>query len=77
MVWRPNILNNCYELSGGYAPRTTHQGLFSSQTPGASPPPNPGYTTDAAMESGERCKLSPNGNRILFILALKSDTCRT
>jgi len=28
MVWQPNILNNCYELSGGYAPpRTTHQGL--------------------------------------------------
>jgi len=20
MVWQPNILNNCYELSGGYAP---------------------------------------------------------
>ena len=27
MVWQPNILNNCYEFSGGYAPRTTHQGL--------------------------------------------------
>jgi len=27
MVWQPNILNNCYELSGGYVPRTTHQGL--------------------------------------------------
>ena len=27
MVWQPNILNNCYELSGGYAPRTTHQEL--------------------------------------------------
>ena len=26
-VWQPNILNNCYELSEGYAPRTTHQGL--------------------------------------------------
>jgi len=27
MVWQPNILNNCYQFSGGYAPRTTHQGL--------------------------------------------------
>jgi len=27
MVWQPNILNNCYEPSGGYAPRTIHQGL--------------------------------------------------
>jgi len=23
MVWQPNILNNCYELSGGYAPPRT------------------------------------------------------
>ena len=28
MIWQPNILNNCYELSGGYVPRTTHQGLW-------------------------------------------------
>jgi len=28
MIWQPNILNNCYELSGGYAPPpTTYQGL--------------------------------------------------
>jgi len=27
MVWQPNILNNCYELLGGSAPRTTHHGL--------------------------------------------------
>ena len=27
MVWQPNILNNCYELSGSYAPRTIHQGV--------------------------------------------------
>ena len=26
MVWQPNILNNCYELSGGCAPRTIHLG---------------------------------------------------
>ena len=53
MVWQPNILNNCYELSGGCAPRTTHHGLcpwtplgdFRSQTP-VPPPPNPGYATD-------------------------------
>ena len=53
IVLQPNILNNCYELSGGYAPRTTHQGLcpwtplgdFRSPDPLCHPPPNPGYAT--------------------------------
>ena len=38
MVWQPNILNNCYELSGGYAPRTTHQGLCPGPRWGTSVP---------------------------------------
>ena len=29
MVWQPNILNNCYEFSGGYTPRTTHHYLVT------------------------------------------------
>jgi len=53
MVWPPNILNNCYELSGGYAPRTAHQGLcpwtplgdFRSPGPLCPPLPNPGCAT--------------------------------
>ena len=53
MVWQPNILNNCYELSGGYAPQTTHQGLrpwtrlgdFHSPDSLCPLPPNPGYAT--------------------------------
>jgi len=37
MVWHPNILNNCYELSGGYPPpRTTHQGSASGPRWGTS-----------------------------------------
>jgi len=59
MVWQPNILNNCYELAGGYAPplQTTHQGLcpwtplgdFRSPDPLCHPPPNPGYATVPKM----------------------------
>jgi len=53
MIWQPNILNNCYKLSGGYAPQTTHQGLcpwiplgdFRSPDPLCPPPPNPGCAT--------------------------------
>jgi len=53
MVWQPNILNNCYELSGGYAPPEPptrgsadgpRWGTSVPQTPCA-PPPNPGCTT--------------------------------
>ena len=62
MVWQPNILNNCYELSGGYAPRTTHQGHqglcpwtplgdFLSPDPLCPPSPNPGYTTGPVMHA--------------------------
>jgi len=32
MVWQPNILNNCYELSGGYAP-------YEPPTRGSAPGP--------------------------------------
>jgi len=41
MVWQPNILNNCYELSGGCAPRTTHQGLCPGPRRGTSVPQTP------------------------------------
>ena len=57
MVWQPNILINCYELSGGYAPRTTHQGFcpwtalgdFRSPDTLCHPPPNPGYATGGRL----------------------------
>jgi len=61
MVWQPNILNNCYELSGGHAPRTTHQELcpwtplgdFRSPDSLCPPPPNPGYVTvRCGLDSG-------------------------
>jgi len=41
MVWQPNILNDCYELSGGYAPRTAHQGLCPFTQMGGLPFPRP------------------------------------
>jgi len=42
MIWQPNILNNCNELSGGYAPpRTTHQGLCPWTRAGRPPFPRP------------------------------------
>ena len=41
MVWQPNILNNCYELSGGYAPQTTHKGLCPWTPLGTSVPQTP------------------------------------
>jgi len=54
MVWQPNILNNCIELSGGYAPPPNHPpgalpldlagGLPFPRLP-VPPSPNPGYAT--------------------------------
>jgi len=54
MVWQPNILNNCYELSGGYAPLNNPPGALPLDPAGGlpfprppvPPPPNPGCTTD-------------------------------
>jgi len=48
MVWQPNILNNCYELSGGYAlPNHPPEALPLDPAGGLPiprpPPPNPGY----------------------------------
>jgi len=48
MVWQPNILNNCYELSGGYAPsEPPTRGSAPGPRWGTSvpPPPNPGYAS--------------------------------
>jgi len=53
MVWQPYILNNCYELSGGYSPEPPTRGSAPgprwgtsvSQTPCAPPPLNPGCAT--------------------------------
>jgi len=46
MVWQPNILNNCYELSGGYAPpeprtRGSAPGPRWGTSVPQTPPPNP------------------------------------
>jgi len=55
MVWQPNILNNCYELSGGCAPSNHPPGALPLDPagglpfprPSVPPPPNPGYATAA------------------------------
>ena len=54
MVWQPNILNNCYELSGGYAPPNHPPGALPLDPAGGlpfpdplcPPPPNPNYATE-------------------------------
>jgi len=54
MVWQPNILTNCYELSGGYAPPNHPPGALPLDPAGGlpfprppvPPPPNPGCATD-------------------------------
>ena len=54
MVWQANILNNCYELSGGYAPANHPPGAMPLYPAGGLPVPqtpcarrpNPGYATD-------------------------------
>jgi len=67
MVWQTNILNNCYELSEGYEPRTTHQGQslpldpaggLPFPKPPVSPPPNPGYAT-AYKSMNEQTDIQP------------------
>jgi len=53
MVWQPNILNNCYELSGGCAPpkpptrgsALDPAGGLPFPWPPVPPTPNPGYAT--------------------------------
>jgi len=41
MVWQPNILNNCYELSGGYAPEPPTRGSAPGPRWGTSVPQTP------------------------------------
>jgi len=41
MVWQPNILNNCYELSGGYAPEPPIRGSVPGPRWGTSVPQTP------------------------------------
>jgi len=41
MVWQPNILNNCYELSGGYAPEPPTRGSAPGPRWGTSVPQDP------------------------------------
>jgi len=53
MVWQPNIINNCYELSGGSAPANHPPGALPLgpagglpfPRPPVPPSPNPGYAT--------------------------------
>jgi len=60
MVWQPNIINNCYELSGGYAPPNHPPGALPLDSAGGlpfprppvPPPPNPGYATGLLLRSG-------------------------
>ena len=59
-IWQPNILNNCYGLSGGYAPPNHPPGALplwgtSVPRPPVPPPPNPGYATVqvAAWQAGD------------------------
>ena len=58
MVWQPNILNNCDELSGGYAPLPNHPpgalpldpaGGLRFPRPSVPPPPNAVYATDLTL----------------------------
>ena len=41
MVWQPNILINCYELSGGYAPEPPTRGSAPGPRWGTSVPQTP------------------------------------
>jgi len=74
MVWQPNILNNCYELSGGYAPEPPTRGSAPGprwgtpvpQTPCAPSPPNPGYATVCSRRQ-TRCTVTTRHRQLLSI----------
>ena len=72
MVWQPNILNNCYELSGGCAPpelptRGSAPGLrwgLPFPRPPVPPPPNPGYATEmTCKDASDFLCLNADGGR--------------
>ena len=87
MVWQPNILNNCYELSGGYAPPNHPPGALPLDPagglpfprPSVPPPPNLGYAT-ASHYYGTYCPAASvvlsRGNDLLTYLVIQTSAAK-
>jgi len=82
MVWQPNILNNCYELSGGYPPEPPTSGprwgTFVPQTPCA--PTSKSWLHHCAgsryrsIDDGARARSSASVNAV--IRGWSTQTCQ-